>query len=131
MMMCTQDLVSNIGVARAGYPNMAASACIGAPLLNILLGLGLSAIAGNAFVANPYPLSLTPQLLVCLFFLGGSVLLTVSFMLFYNYRADSNLGILLVALYVVFLIVTLALDEYDNSIYDGGLSSKKWLRLGD
>ena len=35
-----QDLVSNIGVARAGFPNMAASACVGAPLLNILLGLG-------------------------------------------------------------------------------------------
>jgi len=33
----TQDLVSNIGVARAGFPNMAASACVGAPLLNILL----------------------------------------------------------------------------------------------
>ena len=41
-----QDLVSNVAVAKGGYPNMAASACIGAPLLNILLGLGISAIAG-------------------------------------------------------------------------------------
>ena len=119
-----QDLVSNIGVARAGFPNMAASACIGAPLLNILLGLGICAIAGNAFVANPYPLLLTTQLLVCLCFLAGSVVLTVSFMLFYNFRADANLGILLVALYVVFLVVTLALDEYHVSSYDGDLSSK-------
>ena len=38
--------MSNVAVANAGYPNMAASACIGAPFLNILLGLGISAIAG-------------------------------------------------------------------------------------
>lgn len=119
-----QDLVSNIGVARAGYPNMAASACVGAPLLNILLGLGVCAIAGNAFVANPYPLSLSTQLLVCLFFLLGSVALAVSFMLFYNYRADASMGILLVSLYVVFLVVTLALDEYDTDAYGSAAATK-------
>ena len=32
-----QDLVTNIGVARSGYANMAAGACVGAPLLNLLL----------------------------------------------------------------------------------------------
>jgi sodium/potassium/calcium exchanger 6 len=119
-----QDLVSNIGVARAGYPNMAASACIGAPLLNILLGLGVCAIAGNAFVANPYPLSLSTQLLVCLFFLLGSVALAVSFMLFYDYRADFSMGALLVSLYVVFLVVTLALDEYDTDAYGSAAAAK-------
>lgn len=119
-----QDLVSNIGVARAGYPNMAASACIGAPLLNILLGLGVCAIAGNALVANPYPLSLTTQLLVCLFFLLGSVALAVSFMLFYDFRADSSMGLLLVSLYVVFLVVTLALDEYDTDAYGSAAAIK-------
>ena len=119
-----QDLVSNIGVARAGYPNMAASACIGAPLLNILLGLGVCAIAGNAFVANPYPLSLSTQLLVCLFFLLGSVALAVSFMLFYDYRADFSMGALLVSLYVVFLVVTLALDEYDTDAYGSAAATK-------
>jgi solute carrier family 24 (sodium/potassium/calcium exchanger), member 6 len=119
-----QDLVSNIGVARAGYPNMAASACIGAPLLNILLGLGVCAIAGNAFVANPYPLSLSTQLLVCLFFLLGSVALAVSFMLFYDYRADFSMGVLLVSLYVVFLVVTLALDEYDTDAYGSAAAAK-------
>lgn len=36
------DLVADITVARLGYPVMALSACFGGPLLNILLGIGLS-----------------------------------------------------------------------------------------
>ena len=34
------DLVANITIARLGYPVMALSACFGAPMLNILLGIG-------------------------------------------------------------------------------------------
>jgi sodium/potassium/calcium exchanger 6 len=36
------DLVADITVARLGYPIMALSACLGGPMLNILLGIGLS-----------------------------------------------------------------------------------------
>lgn len=123
-----QDLVSNIGVARAGFPNMAASACVGAPLLNILMGLGICAIAGNALVANPYPLEMTTQLIVCLCFLLFSVGITVAFMIYSNFRAGTTLGSILVALYVVFLITTLALDEYGansdpNDSYQPNLNS--------
>jgi len=110
-----QDLVSNIGVARAGLPNMAASACVGAPLLNILLGLGVCAIAGNILVANPYPLHLTTQLIVCLAFLCASVFIAVSFMIYSNFQAGTTLGVLLVTLYAVFLVTTLALDGYNPS----------------
>ncbi|KAK0126375.1 hypothetical protein ONS95_007981 [Cadophora gregata] len=38
------DLVADITVARLGYPVMALSACFGGPMLNILLGIGLSGI---------------------------------------------------------------------------------------
>ena len=38
------DLMSNITVARLGYPVMALSACFGGPMLNILLGIGLSGL---------------------------------------------------------------------------------------
>ncbi|KAJ1674325.1 hypothetical protein EV182_003511, partial [Spiromyces aspiralis] len=37
------DLVANITMARIGYPRMAIAACFGGPMLNILLGVGLSA----------------------------------------------------------------------------------------
>ncbi|GAA5901152.1 hypothetical protein JCM8208_002290 [Rhodotorula glutinis] len=36
------DLVANATVARMGYPAMAIAACFGGPMLNILLGVGLS-----------------------------------------------------------------------------------------
>lgn len=38
------DLVANITVARLGYPVMALSACFGGPMLNILMGIGLSGL---------------------------------------------------------------------------------------
>lgn len=38
------DLIANITVARLGYPVMALSACFGGPMLNILLGIGISGI---------------------------------------------------------------------------------------
>lgn len=38
------DLVADITVARLGYPVMALSACIGGPMLNILLGIGIGGL---------------------------------------------------------------------------------------
>ncbi|KAL9080082.1 MAG: hypothetical protein Q9157_001105 [Trypethelium eluteriae] len=39
------DLVADVTVARLGYPVMALSACFGGPMLNILLGIGISGLA--------------------------------------------------------------------------------------
>jgi sodium/potassium/calcium exchanger 6 len=36
------DLISNFTIAKMGFPMMAMSACFGGPLLNILLGIGIS-----------------------------------------------------------------------------------------
>ena len=38
------DLVANITVAKLGFPVMALSACFGGPMLNILLGIGVSGL---------------------------------------------------------------------------------------
>jgi len=38
------DLVADITVARLGYPVMALSACFGGPMMNILLGIGISGL---------------------------------------------------------------------------------------
>lgn len=105
-----QDLVSNIGVARAGYPNMAAAACVGSPMLNFLLGIGFSAIFGNIFVANPYPLRLTLQLMVCIVFLLSSVVLCLVFMIWNKFRGDFSLGVLLCSCYFVFMAFAIAAD---------------------
>ncbi|CAO1614897.1 unnamed protein product [Parajaminaea phylloscopi] len=56
------DLVADITIARAGYPLMAISACFAGPLLNLLLGIGLSgtyllseSAAGSAASGGSYP----------------------------------------------------------------------------
>ncbi|RKF73987.1 putative sodium calcium exchanger protein [Golovinomyces cichoracearum] len=46
------DLVADITIARLGFPVMALSACFGGPMLNILLGIGLSGIYVTVSEAN-------------------------------------------------------------------------------
>lgn len=41
------DFVANLSVARQGYASMAIGACIGGPLFNILLGVGVSSLYYN------------------------------------------------------------------------------------
>ncbi|KAI9718800.1 MAG: hypothetical protein M1828_006562 [Chrysothrix sp. TS-e1954] len=72
------DLVADITVARLGYPVMALSACFGGPMLNILLGIGLSGIymivhhadarrerhPGREMKVKPYKVEVSPTLMV-------------------------------------------------------------------
>jgi sodium/potassium/calcium exchanger 6 len=46
------DLVADVTVARLGYPVMALSACFGGPMLNILLGIGVSGLYMTVKEAN-------------------------------------------------------------------------------
>lgn len=46
------DLVADITVARLGYPVMALSACFGGPMLNILIGIGVSGLYMTIKEAN-------------------------------------------------------------------------------
>lgn len=77
----TADLVADYTIAQMGYPVMAISACYGGPLLNILLGIGLS---GSFYIAQdhrPYHIHLDPTLMTTgvglLFILGESLRLFV------------------------------------------------------
>lgn len=86
------DLVADITVARLGYPVMALSACFGGPMLNILLGVGVSgaymtlsdahkrrdrhqgAHAGHGKLKlRPYEIQISPTLLIS----AGSLLVTL------------------------------------------------------
>jgi sodium/potassium/calcium exchanger 6 len=72
------DLVADITVARLGYPVMALSACFGGPMLNILLGIGVSGLymtikeanahhaahPGTALTYKPYRIEVSGTLLV-------------------------------------------------------------------
>lgn len=58
----TADLVANWTIAQMGYPVMAISACYGGPLLNTLLGIGLSSTYYIAQDRKPYKIDFDPSL---------------------------------------------------------------------
>lgn len=107
------DLVANITVARLGFPVMALSACFGGPMLNILLGIGLSGLymtvkAGNgrherhpdkAMKYKPYQIDISRTLIIS----GITLLLTLLGLLIMvplnRWRMDKRIGWGLVSLW--------------------------------
>ena len=56
------DLVSDVAMAKQGYPQMAVSACIGGPCLNMLLGIGLASTISILKHKRPLELKLSGSL---------------------------------------------------------------------
>jgi sodium/potassium/calcium exchanger 6 len=106
------DFVSNLSMARQGFPRMAISACFGGPLLNLLLGIGL-----------PYTILMTEKKVAIdleytrmISLLYGTVTLglaaTVVFLILNKFNSKKFHGFFLLALYFVYL-VTAILFEYN------------------
>merc|ERR1712098_335053 len=109
------DLVADITVARLGYPVMALSACFGGPMLNILLGIGLSGIymtikganhkhakhPGNHIEYKPYEIEVSGTLMIS----GVTLLVTLVGLLLVvplnGWRMDRRVGIGLIALWTL------------------------------
>ncbi|KAF2142204.1 uncharacterized protein K452DRAFT_298189 [Aplosporella prunicola CBS 121167] len=109
------DLVADITVARLGFPVMALSACFGGPMLNILLGIGLSgcymAVVGaehkhdkhpdRPWRFRPYTLEISSTLLLS----GATLLITLAGLLVAvparKWRMDRVVGWGLVGLWTV------------------------------
>mmetsp|Transcript_1537 Transcript_1537/g.3287 ORF Transcript_1537/g.3287 Transcript_1537/m.3287 type:complete len:122 (+) Transcript_1537:2-367(+) len=101
-------------MARAGMPAMAAAACIGAPLVNLLMGVGGATLLGNLLVESPYPFEMNLQLYVSLLFL----VFALAAMLVYVYRfgvpveIGPGLGGVLILVYVAFMVTCLGLEAW-------------------
>jgi len=67
------DLVADVGVAKAGKPAMAISACFGGPLLNILIGVGVSSTINTLNHKYEFPSS-TEITLAAVGVLGGCLI---------------------------------------------------------
>ncbi|KAI9819055.1 MAG: hypothetical protein M1832_004097 [Thelocarpon impressellum] len=109
------DLVANITVARLGLPVMALSACFGGPMLNILLGVGISGLymtvrngvhrheedPHGGFHYKPYEIEISSTLLIS----GATLLLTLVGLLvavpLNGWRMDHKIGWGLMALWTV------------------------------
>lgn len=114
------DLVADITVARLGFPVMALSACFGGPMLNILLGIGVSGLymtlkAGPESDApdahyKPYRIHVGRTLLVS----GIALLCTLAGLLVgvpvNGWRMDRRVGWCLVAIWVCSTAINVGLE---------------------
>ncbi|KAF2876847.1 sodium/calcium exchanger protein-like protein [Massariosphaeria phaeospora] len=107
------DFVADITVARLGFPVMALSACFGGPMLNILLGIGISGcyiiIKGGRhrhekhpdrpLKFKPYPIEISTTLVIS----GATLLVTLAGLLvavpWRKWKMDRTIGWGLVALW--------------------------------
>lgn len=109
------DLVANVTVARMGFPVMAISACFGGPMLNVLLGIGLSStylISTND--GNPYEFKESSRLLISGIGLLIVLLITLIVVPLNNYKLSKTWGIFLIGSYVFGMIVHLFFQLINN-----------------
>ncbi|CAH0520091.1 unnamed protein product [Peronospora belbahrii] len=103
------DLVSNMAIARDGFPTMAFAGCFAGPMFNLLVGIGLSLTIA---IASHGPLSIAkPSPLVYLGFgyLLLSLLLNIGMASYDGFRYRPRLCYILLALYASFAVISIAL----------------------
>ena len=118
------DLVADITVARLGYPMMALSACFGGPMLNILLGIGVSGLymtikRGTAkhhkhpdrpIKYKPFFIDVSTTLIIS----GVTLLVTLLGLLIFvplnGWRMDKKIGIALIVVWTLSTIANVAVE---------------------
>ncbi|XP_054714311.1 mitochondrial sodium/calcium exchanger protein-like [Uloborus diversus] len=104
------DFISNLSVARQGYPRMGISACYGGPLLNLLLGIGIPYTI--MIVKKGRPLELKYDRLITLLYgtLSAVLLSTIVTMTALRFNAKRQFGIFLICMYVTFITVAVIFE---------------------
>ncbi|KAI5982026.1 Sodium/calcium exchanger protein-domain-containing protein [Pisolithus marmoratus] len=105
------DLVANMSVA-VFAPIMGFSACFGGPLVNILLGVGISGsyIISQTPNTQPYRLHFTPSLMSSAFGLLGLLVVTLIGVPLNGYHLTRKWGVFLVVSYVVLMAVNILVE---------------------
>ena len=89
---------------------MGFSACFGGPMLNILLGVGISGSYVISQTAKPYEIDVSTTLYVSSFGLLFLLAATLVFVPLNNYYLTRRWGILLIATYTVIMIVNIVVE---------------------
>ena len=100
------DLVSNVAVARMGFPQMGVAAAFGSPLLNLLVGLGASSIIVN--VRDSAPLSLVavePIVIVGAAMLALALTANLVVVPLCKFRVVRPYGFVLIGVYAVYFVI--------------------------
>lgn len=105
------DLVADITIARLGFPVMALSACFGGPMLNILLGIGVSGLYMTIIKGDPvYHIEVSSTLVIS----AATLLLTLVVLLVWvplnNWMMSRRIGITLISIWTVGTAINVAVE---------------------
>ncbi|KAF9279606.1 hypothetical protein BGZ68_007806 [Mortierella alpina] len=104
------DLVANITIAKMGFPRMAFSACFGGPLLNMLLGVGISGTYMTAKTGSPIPLEISPTLFVSMIGVLLTLLAAIIVVPRNGYMMGRSWGWFLLSVYLVCTTVNVLIE---------------------
>ncbi|KAG7393203.1 sodium/calcium exchanger protein [Phytophthora pseudosyringae] len=101
------DFITDVSVARAGFPQMAIAGCFGGPVFNILLGLGLP--MAFAFVSGrSEDLSLDIHAWISVGFLSVSLIASLLVFRHYKYHCPAWYGKVLMTYYFIYSLLNVA-----------------------
>ncbi|KAG8706798.1 hypothetical protein FRC09_002195 [Ceratobasidium sp. 395] len=108
------DFVANFTVA-AFAPVMGVSACFGGPMLNMLLGIGLSGSYVISQTGESYKVNLSPTLLVSTIGLLCLLVSTLVIVPLSDFNLTRRWGLMLIAGYVVVMVVNVIVEVKKSS----------------
>jgi len=108
------DFVANISVA-AFAPAMGFAACFGGPMLNILLGIGISGSYIIHTTGQPYTMHFSTTLFVSTVGLLSLLIATMIFVPWNGFHLPKSWGIFLIICYIVIMVVNVVTEiQKDN-----------------
>ncbi|KAF8340649.1 Sodium/calcium exchanger protein-domain-containing protein [Cantharellus anzutake] len=113
------DFVANVTVASYA-PIMGFSACFGGPMLNILLGIGLSGtfVISEVQGGKPYELEFTRTLFISSCGLLGLLVSTLIYVPMNNYELNKKWGLFLICCYVGIMIANVSVEIWAKGSID-------------
>ncbi|KAG6879111.1 hypothetical protein C0992_005088 [Termitomyces sp. T32_za158] len=109
------DLVANLSVAKFA-PIMGFSACFGSPMLNILLGIGISGSYVTHQTGAPYELTYSTMLFVSTIGLLILLAATLVYVPLNDYHLTRRWGIALVSFYLILMITNITVELKSGSV---------------
>lgn len=110
------DLVSNMAIARDGFPTMAFAGCFAGPMFNLLVGVGLSLTIA---IISRGPLSMgepSPLVFLSFGYLLLSLLLNIGIASFDGFRYRPRLCYTLLTLYASFAVISIAVVVHYHDV---------------
>ncbi|KAI8644695.1 Sodium/calcium exchanger protein-domain-containing protein [Parasitella parasitica] len=104
------DFVANTAIAKMGFPTMAISACYAGPLLNMVLGVGISSLYQLWKTGRSYQLDIAPTIIISSVGLLTVLMSTLVAVSVNRYRVTKQLGWWMISVYCVCCGVNLLLE---------------------